>query len=664
MNSVSYLRAHTNQPITACRAALTIRAICCFGVSLAGWGLGQPGFAATNEGADGASSWQSRPYHLRSDEERHESLQSAEGTQPPMRQAVLNWKRPPEARSLTRSTPRPDSDDPFNNPFGDRAPTSQEVAAAQQLNPDASASPKFSPVPTAVATPAHTAPRTVALVSAQIEAATRNVPSPFVIDPRSEPTLADPRERPAPKLRQESQFKVRSEGPSAAGNSRPSAPTVASVSATVSRRRRTTTANGSPQAKPAPARHSRAAVAHSPLPPLFIRDTKQSPDAPTSAATPEYQISDPSLRSVKTAQFESTLPEALPPDALSPEPLDPSDELDDLFAPADQPEPAITDDRAMEPAELGEDADFNRPFETPSTEPPPEGFSPLLPSQPEEAQPPVPRRADQLGTTDRDIERDLESLLGDDYELQQSQAESSCDRVYNDRNCCEEEDACASYITRLRSKSIREIDLDISPPYMPLATGDGQEPVDVDAIRGTVPSRTWKDRRGRTITDGKLFELRNAAVVVQDEQGKLTRLPWLELSRDDQCFVTAWWKLPVHCTPDDQPPAIRDFALTTMTWTASALCHKPLYFQDVQLERYGHSAGPIAQPFLSGAHFFSSLALLPYNMGMYPPGECRYALGYYRPGNCAPWMISAFPLSKRGAISQAAYIGAMFGIFH
>jgi len=80
----------------------------------------------------------------------------------------------------------------------------------------------------------------------------------------------------------------------------------------------------------------------------------------------------------------------------------------------------------------------------------------------------------------------------------------------------------------------------------------------------------------------------------------------------------------------------RAFAPITYTWTASGLCHKPLYFEDVQLERYGHMCGPWLQPFASGAHFFLTVPILPYKMGLELPNECRYTLGYYRPGNCAP----------------------------
>jgi len=102
----------------------------------------------------------------------------------------------------------------------------------------------------------------------------------------------------------------------------------------------------------------------------------------------------------------------------------------------------------------------------------------------------------------------------------------------------------------------------------------------------------------------------------------------------------------------------RNWACLTYTWKASALCHKPLYFEEMSVERYGHSWG-IAQPVVSGAHFFGSLALLPYQMGVHPPGECIYPLGYYRPGSCAPKMWYQAPLSLRGALAQG---GAVTGL--
>ena len=94
-------------------------------------------------------------------------------------------------------------------------------------------------------------------------------------------------------------------------------------------------------------------------------------------------------------------------------------------------------------------------------------------------------------------------------------------------------------------------------------------------------------------------------------------------------------------------------------WKASAMCHKPLYFEDEQLERYGHSFTPCIEPFVSGAHFFATIPVLPYCMGVEPPNECIYALGHYRPGDCAPYMCNPVPLSCRGALFEA---GAVVGI--
>jgi hypothetical protein len=119
---------------------------------------------------------------------------------------------------------------------------------------------------------------------------------------------------------------------------------------------------------------------------------------------------------------------------------------------------------------------------------------------------------------------------------------------------------------------------------------------------------------------------------------------------------------PYECSIDDGTWYTgRCWDETTYMWKASALCHKPLYFEDEALERYGHSWGPYLDPFVSGAHFFCKLPVLPYCMGVTPPTECMYALGHYRPGNCAPYTIDPVPISLRGAAFEAgAWVGGVF----
>lgn len=118
-------------------------------------------------------------------------------------------------------------------------------------------------------------------------------------------------------------------------------------------------------------------------------------------------------------------------------------------------------------------------------------------------------------------------------------------------------------------------------------------------------------------------------------------------------------EFPPECDLGNETYEPRQWAMTTYTWKASGLCHKPLYFEEVGLERYGHSAGPILQPLISGAHFFATVPILPYKMGIEPPGECVYDLGYYRPGSCAPRIILPIGLSLRGALFEA---GAATGL--
>jgi hypothetical protein len=121
---------------------------------------------------------------------------------------------------------------------------------------------------------------------------------------------------------------------------------------------------------------------------------------------------------------------------------------------------------------------------------------------------------------------------------------------------------------------------------------------------------------------------------------------------------------PFECSIDDGTwHAGRSWEQTVYMWKASALCHKPLYFEDEHLERYGHSWTPCLQPFVSGAHFFATLPVLPYCMGVEPPNECIYALGHYRPGSCAPYMCNPVPFSARGALIQAGAVTGAVLIF-
>ena len=144
-------------------------------------------------------------------------------------------------------------------------------------------------------------------------------------------------------------------------------------------------------------------------------------------------------------------------------------------------------------------------------------------------------------------------------------------------------------------------------------------------------------------------------MIIETEDGERS-IPTLNLSDVDVAYLGEAWNIPERCGTGYEQFAGREYVASTVQWKASGLSHKPLYFEDVQLERYGHETGPILQPLISSAHFFGGILVLPYQMGIHPPNECQYTLGYIRPGNCAPYMHQPIPLSLRGAIAEAGVV--------
>ena len=147
----------------------------------------------------------------------------------------------------------------------------------------------------------------------------------------------------------------------------------------------------------------------------------------------------------------------------------------------------------------------------------------------------------------------------------------------------------------------------------------------------------------------------------KEELDKLRADTLASINLDIHVTGVAGNDFPCECRLEGEDWQPRQFVNTTMTWRAAGYCHKPLYFEQWNFERYGNSVHPVADPFLSAGHFFTTAAFLPYKMGVELPWECIYPLGYYRPGDCAPWTVPAPPMSLRGAALEAAALtGAYF----
>ncbi len=220
--------------------------------------------------------------------------------------------------------------------------------------------------------------------------------------------------------------------------------------------------------------------------------------------------------------------------------------------------------------------------------------------------------------------------------------------------------SCEDFRKRIASQTIDQVSLDISPPYRPDEMDEKRYQSLKEAFDEKQAIRTWHDRNGNAIVTGRLNDLAYEKAVIETNDGSKDALPINKLSEGDIAYIADNWGLPKECLIEQVAYTPRQWTPSTMTWKASNLCHHPLYFEDVNLERYGHTRGPILEPVVQSAHFFANIAVLPYKMGVHCPSECQYALGYYRPGNCSPWIKPPVPISARGAIAQAATMTGMF----
>lgn len=105
-------------------------------------------------------------------------------------------------------------------------------------------------------------------------------------------------------------------------------------------------------------------------------------------------------------------------------------------------------------------------------------------------------------------------------------------------------------------------------------------------------------------------------------------------------------------------------ATTHYLWVSPASRHKPLYFEQPNLERYGtHAGGTCLASAAATARFVGHALTLPYQMGAHGPSECIYTLGVYRPGNCTPHFFHIKPLSPKGLLYQGAAVTGLVFLF-
>jgi hypothetical protein len=150
---------------------------------------------------------------------------------------------------------------------------------------------------------------------------------------------------------------------------------------------------------------------------------------------------------------------------------------------------------------------------------------------------------------------------------------------------------------------------------------------------------------------GSLWAYAYSRPIPLDEESKRQPLP----EEADAGFTDAIIRHPMGID--------RGWAPTSYYWEAAALCHRPLYFEEINLERYGNSFG-LTQPVVSAVHFFGTIPLLPYIMAAVPPHKCTYTLGHYRPGSDIPFRFHRLPVRLDASLVEAATIWGLVLIIH
>ena len=371
--------------------------------------------------------------------------------------------------------------------------------------------------------------------------------------------------------------------------------------------------------------------------PQPIPDTLQTPPA-TDSPLPDF-FADP-FGDLPAQGQPGAAPaaQAQPPAAAPPQIQLPQMELPELPAPAVQ-SPGVPNDlrQPVEPQPAAPQPTVPQPVPiVPEVDEPME----LQPAPP--AQVPPRREIEDFQMPRRDEDRRPPSQLGagsDDITLVRPVAYS-----------------CDDFRRSIADATIQKVSLDISPPFRPDVIEYDEFQKMKQRFDEQQELRDWQSIDGRKLGRGRLRDIAYEKIVIETEFGTNEEIQVNRISEADLAYVAAQWGLPKECLIDQPQFQARQWEPSKITWKASNLMHKPLYFEDVNLERYGHTAGPILQPVVSSAHFFANIAVLPYKMGVHLPNECQYALGYYRPGDCAPWITQPVPLSLRGALFQAGAV--------
>jgi hypothetical protein len=180
-----------------------------------------------------------------------------------------------------------------------------------------------------------------------------------------------------------------------------------------------------------------------------------------------------------------------------------------------------------------------------------------------------------------------------------------------------------------------------------------QAPAEILPENNVAPAPLAQQSRGDTLATGRIKSIRqiNIDITPPDlvgDDGERMPAP--------VDYASEWFaELPIR---DGDDRFERDYDFVPIA-EGLEFCYQPLYFEEVNVERYGRNFG-LLQPVVSAAHFYSRIPTLPYHIFAQPARRCTYHAHWTLPGYRVPWWErKEHKLSACGLTAQTA---AAYGV--
>jgi hypothetical protein len=121
-------------------------------------------------------------------------------------------------------------------------------------------------------------------------------------------------------------------------------------------------------------------------------------------------------------------------------------------------------------------------------------------------------------------------------------------------------------------------------------------------------------------------------------------------------------EFPTYRPLTEKPFVARQWPARSMVVEPAYVYYGRLLFENLNSERYGWDLGFVG-PFVSAAHFYKDVALLPYHC-LTDPFRCGDSgAGYCLPGDPVPYLLYPPTYSAAGAAAEGVVVMALIGIF-